>query len=88
MKSFSRANNIVLRLDIYIHCLNWCLTDQTVLSCKRNMVCSNSAVVDIVKDDCAVGCVGSAVLGKRGYNLSSTQSIVLFHVKATEINVF
>ena len=24
MKSFSHANNIVLRLDIYIHCLNWC----------------------------------------------------------------
>ena len=31
---------------------------------------------DFVKDDCAVG---SAVLGKRGYNLSSTQSMVLFH---------
>ena len=39
-------------------------------------MCSNSAVVD-----CAVG---SAVLGKRGYNLSSTQSMVLFHVKAME----
>ena len=36
-------------------------------------MCSNSAVVD-----CAVG---SGVLGKRGYNLSSTQSMVLFHVK-------
>ena len=36
---------------------------------------------DFVKDDCAVG---SAVLGKRGYNLSSTQSVVLFHVKPTE----
>ena len=24
MKSFSHANNIVLRRDIYIHCLNWC----------------------------------------------------------------
>ena len=23
-KSFSHANNIVLRRDIYIHCLNWC----------------------------------------------------------------
>ena len=33
---------------------------------------------DFVKDDCAVG---NAVLGKRGYNLSSTQSMVLFHVK-------
>ena len=32
--------------------------------------------LDFVKDDCAVG---SAVLGKRGYNLSSTQSMVLFH---------
>ena len=36
---------------------------------------------DFVKDNCAVG---SAVLGKRVYNLSSTQSMVLFHVKATE----
>ena len=37
---------------------------------------------DFVKDDCAVG---SAVLGKRAYNLSSKQtSMVLFHVKATE----
>ena len=36
---------------------------------------------DFVKDDCAVG---SAVLDKRGYNLSSTQSMVLFHVKPTE----
>ena len=40
-------------------------------------MCSNS---DFEKDDCAVG---SAVLGKRGYNLSSTQSVVLFHVKPT-----
>ena len=36
---------------------------------------------DFVKDDCAVG---SVVLGKRGYNHSSTQSMVLFHVKPTE----
>ena len=36
---------------------------------------------DFVKDDCAVG---NVVLGKRGYNLSSTQLMVLFHVKATE----
>ena len=36
---------------------------------------------DFVKNECAVG---SAVLGKRGYNLSSTQSMVLFHVKPME----
>ena len=36
---------------------------------------------DFVKDDSAVG---SAVLCKRGYNRSSTQSMVLFHVKPTE----
>ena len=35
---------------------------------------------DFVKDDCAVG---SAVFGKRGYNISSTQSMVLFNVKPT-----
>ena len=45
-------------------------------------MCSNSAVEkDFVKDDCAVG---SAVLDKRGYNLSSTQTTVLFQVKPTE----
>ena len=33
---------------------------------------------DFVKDDCAVG---SAALGKKGYNLSSIQSMVLFHVE-------
>ena len=81
MKSFNHANNIVLRREIYIHSL----TDQTFLSCKRNMVCSNSAVVWLVKDDCAVG---SAVLGKRGYNPSSTQSMELFHSKPTEKKVF
>ena len=36
---------------------------------------------DFVKGDCAVG---SAILGKRGYNLSSTQSMARFHVKPTE----
>ena len=36
---------------------------------------------DFVKDDCAVG---SAALGTRGNNLSTTQSMVLFHVKPTE----
>ena len=36
---------------------------------------------DFVKGDCAVG---SAVLGKRGYNLNTTQPVVLFHVKPTE----
>ena len=33
---------------------------------------------DFVKDDCTVG---RTVWGKRGYSLSSTQSMVLFHVK-------
>ena len=41
--------------------------------------------LDFVKDDCAVG---SAVFGKRGYNLNITQSIVLFHVKPTEKKFF
>ena len=36
---------------------------------------------NFVKGDCAVG---SAILGKRGYNLSSTQLMVCFHVKPTE----
>ena len=38
---------------------------------------------DFVKDDCSQT-VGSAVFGKRGYSLSITQSMVLFHVKPTE----
>ena len=40
---------------------------------------------DFVKDDCAVR---SAFLGKSGYNLSGTQSMVLFHVKPTEKKKF
>ena len=36
---------------------------------------------DFVQDNCAVG---SAVSSKRGYNLSSTQSMVFFHVKPTD----
>ena len=40
---------------------------------------------DIVKGDCAVG---SAILGKRRYNLSSTQSMGRFHVKPMEKKVF
>ena len=40
---------------------------------------------DFVKGDCAVG---SAILGKRGYYLSSTQSMVRFHVKPTEKKMF
>ena len=39
---------------------------------------------DFVKDDCAVGSAVLGNLGKRGYNLGSTQSTVLFHVKPTE----
>ena len=38
------------------------------------------ASFNFVKDDCALG---SAVLGKRGYNLNSIQSTVLFHVHVT-----
>ena len=81
MKSFSHANNIVLGLDIYIHCLSWRLTDQTFLSCKRNMVCSNSAVVLLCKG--RMRC-RKCRFWQKGYNLSSTQSMVLFHVKTTE----
>ena len=40
---------------------------------------------DFVKDDCTVG---SAILGKRGYDLNSTQSMVLFHVKDQRKKVF
>ena len=36
---------------------------------------------DFVKDDCTVE---SAVLGKTEYNLSSTQPMVLFHVKPSD----
>ena len=36
---------------------------------------------DFVKGDCIVG---SAILGKSGYTVSSTQSMVRFHVKPTE----
>ena len=77
MKSFSHANKIVLRRDIYIHTLNFKL-----FSLANGLLCAVTVPsFDFVKDDCAVG---SAVLDKRGYKLSSTQSMVFFHVKATE----
>ena len=78
MKSFSQANNIVLRRDIYIYSIKLI----KLFSLANATWCAvTMPSFDFVKDDCAVG---SAVLGKRGYNLSSTQSMVLFHVKATE----
>ena len=85
MKSSSHANNIVLRRDIYIHSLNWCLTDQTFLSCKRNMVCNNSVIVWLCKGRLRWR---KSCLGKRGYSLSNTQSMVLFHVKPTDFFFF
>ena len=60
MKSFSHANNIVLRRDIYIHSLNWSKTDQTFLSC-GTWCAVTVPLFHFVKDDCAEG---SAVLGK------------------------
>ena len=78
MKSFSHANNIVLRRDIYIHSLNY-VKPIKLFSLANGTWCAVTVPsLDFVKDGCAVG---SAVLGKRGYNLSSTQSMVLFHVK-------
>ena len=74
MKSFSHANNIAdVKLTKLFSLANGTWCAVTVPS------------FDSVKDDCAVG---SAVLGKEGYNISSTQSVVLYHVKPTGKNVF
>ena len=69
MKSFSYANNIVLRRDIYTHSLNWSWIDQTFLPCKRNMVCSNSAGVWLCKGRLRCRKCG---YGQKGNKLSCT----------------
>ena len=81
MESFSHANNIVFRRDIYIHSKTDVKLIKLYSLANRTWCAVTVLSFDFVKGDCAVG---STVLGKRGYNLSSTQSMVLFHLKPTE----
>ena len=83
MKSFSHANNIVLRRGIYIHTL--CSLPSVKLIKLFSLANGTWCAVTVpalyfVKDDCAVGRV---VVDKKVYKLRCTQAMVLFLVKAT-----
>ena len=63
MKSFSHANNIVLRLDIYIHSLTYVKLIKLFPLANGTWCAVTVPSFDFVNGDCAVG---SAILGKRG----------------------
>ena len=81
MKSFSHVNNIVLRQVIYIHSLHGVKLVKLFSLTNETWCAITVPPFNFEKGDCIVG---NAVLGKTGCKLSSTQSMMLFHVKATE----
>ena len=68
MKSFSHANNIVLRRVIYIHSLPGVKLDELFSLANETWCAETVPSFDFVKGDCTVG---NAVLGKKGYKLST-----------------
>ena len=72
MKSFSHANNIVLRWVIYIHSLPCVKLVKISLVANETWCVVTVSPSDFVKGDCAVG---NAVLGKKGYKLSTEYKI-------------
>ena len=68
MKSFSHANNIVLRQVIYIHSLPGVKLVKLFSLANETWCAVTIPPFDFVKDDCVVG---NAVLGKKGYKLST-----------------
>ena len=67
MKSFSHANNIVLRRVIYIHSLPGLKLVKRFSLANETWCAVTVPPFDFIKGDCVVG---NAVLGKRGYKLS------------------
>ena len=72
MKSFSHANNIVLRRVIYILSLPGMKLVKLFSLANETWCTVTVPPFDFVKGDCAVG---SAVLGKKGYKLSTEYNI-------------
>ena len=72
MKSFSHANNIVLRRVIYIHSLPGVKLVKLFSLANETWCAVTVPPFDFVKGDCVVG---NAVLGKKGYKLSTEYKI-------------
>ena len=72
MKSFRHANNIVLRRVIYIHSLPGVKLVKLFSLANETWCAVTVPPFDFLKGDCAVG---NAVLGKKGYKLSTEYKI-------------
>ena len=72
MKSFSHANNIVLRRVIYIHNLPGVKLVKLFSLANETWCAVTVPPFEFVKGDCAVE---NAVLGKKGYKLSKEYNI-------------
>ena len=82
MKSFSHANNIVLRRVIYIHSLPGLKLVKRFSLANETWCAVTVAPFDFVKGDCVVG---NAVLGKKGYKRSTKYKI--YSRKSTNLTV-
>ena len=82
MQSFSHANNIVFRRVIYIHSLRGVKLVKLFSLANETWCAVTVPTFDIVKGDCAVG---NAVLGKKGYKLSTEYKI--YGRKSTNLTV-
>ena len=82
MKSFSHANNIVLRRVICIHSLPGVKLAKFFSLANETWCALTVPPFDFVKGDCAVG---NAVLGKKGYKLSTEYKI--YSRKSTNLTV-
>ena len=72
MKSFSHANNNVLRRVIYIHSLFGLKLVKRLSLANETWCAVTVPPFDFVKGGCVVG---NAVLGKKGYKLSTENKI-------------
>ena len=82
MKSFSHANNIVLRRVIYIHSLPGVKLVKLFSLANETWCAVTVPPFDFAKGDCAVG---NAVLGKKGCKLSTEYKI--YSRKSTKLTV-
>ena len=82
MKSFSHANNIALRRVIYIHSLPGVKLVKLVTFANETWCAVTVPPFDFVKGDCAVR---NAVLGKKGYKLSTEYKV--YSRKSTKLTV-
>ena len=82
MKSFSHANNIVLRLVIYIHSLPGLKLVKRFSLANETWCAVTVPPFDFVKPNCVVG---NAILGKKRYKLSTEYKI--YSRKSTNLTV-